>query len=556
MIFLVMGIIIFFLILVFLQQKQADRQNEQNLRHWFGRTRDCTDLSYEKLEHIAKWYLLEKSSLSEDEMVDDITWDDLDMDQIFALANHTSSFAGEQYLYKLLHQIPADVSKNHLSEEKISYFDSNDAVRIRVQKSLLNLSKREDINYYVPELLETVQDQQIPLGKLSFLLFASLIILAAASLATGNTVVIALLGVNFVVNLALYALCKSRYEVYLQSLFSFARTVRAADDIYKAIDFKDEATEKDLASLKKLAKMTDIFQRKQQSVLAGDIMAIFYDYLIGALMLDFIRYNRILRELTGKQDAFRRLLSYVGETDTCIAVASFRRSLGVYCVPDRIEGSLELTDLRHPLIQDAVPNSFTFHKNTIITGSNAAGKSTFIKSVAVNLILGQTLHTCTATHAILPGCAVLTSMAVRDDVLSGESYYMREIKYLKRMVERSTHGRLLFCGIDEILKGTNRKERVAASHAILQYLKDKNCMLMVATHDLELAARLDGIYENYYFCETIEDKDVSFDYILRKGICQTSNAILLLQSLGFPEDITRMASKETDVSLSQEAELY
>ncbi len=544
MIFFVLGIILFILFMSFLQDRQARQKTEQYLTHWFGRTRNVQDLAPDKLALIAKWYQAEKPAISEDDLVDDITWDDLDMDQIFALANHTSSSAGEQYLYRLLHRLPADTAGNSLPEEKIQYFDQQESVRLRVQKSLLLLNKRDDINYYIPELQQTIEDQRIPLGRPAILLLVSLIALAVTALLTRNPIPITLFGINFMVNLVLYALFKSKYEIYLQSIFSFARTVHIANDIYQVTQSKDPLLEADLKSLKKLTKMSAVFLRKQQSVLAGDLFAIFSDYLAGALMLDFIRYDRILRELIGKQESFQRLFVYVGETDACIAAASFRRSLKNYCIPAIVPGKMEFTDLRHPLIPDAVPNSFTFCKNAIITGSNAAGKSTFIKSVAVNLILGQTLHTCTAASATLPGCAVLTSMAVRDDVLSGESYYMREIKYLKRMVDRSTSGRLLFCGIDEILKGTNRKERVAASHAILQYLKDKNCMLMVATHDMDLASRLDGIYENYYFCETINGKDVTFDYILKKGICQTSNAILLLEFLGFPEEITRMANQE------------
>ena len=109
------------------------------------------------------------------------------------------------------------------------------------------------------------------------------------------------------------------------------------------------------------------------------------------------------------------------------------------------------------------------------------------------------------------------------------------------MVERSGCSKPVFFSIDEILRGTNTMERLAASIAILRYFKEKGSLVMVASHDLELARELDGDYENYYFCDTVKDKDVVFDYRLRKGICSSHNAIRLLVSMGFPETITNEA---------------
>jgi DNA mismatch repair ATPase MutS len=135
-------------------------------------------------------------------------------------------------------------------------------------------------------------------------------------------------------------------------------------------------------------------------------------------------------------------------------------------------------------------------------------------------------------------------MAVRDDVITGESYYIKEIKYLKRMTESVNEKRLMFFAIDEILKGTNTRERIAASKAVLKYFSDKNCILIVATHDTELANAFDNSFENYYFTENVSDGDISFDYKLHKGISKTTNAIRLLEIIGFPEEIIKTASAQ------------
>lgn len=235
--------------------------------------------------------------------------------------------------------------------------------------------------------------------------------------------------------------------------------------------------------------------------------------------------------------------SFIGEVDLSIAIGSFRQCLDHYCIPVFSEKSLTATGIYHLLVDNAVANDFSMTKNVIITGSNASGKSTFIKAVAINLILGQNINTCTATNMTIPNVIILTSIAVRDDISSGESYYIKEVKYLKRMIEYSNQNRMVFCGIDEILRGTNTLERIAASISILEYLLSKNCMLMVASHDLELAHSLDGRYENFYFCESIEGQDVVFNYKLCAGISHTNNAIRLLESMGFPEEIVLKAKK-------------
>ena len=259
-------------------------------------------------------------------------------------------------------------------------------------------------------------------------------------------------------------------------------------------------------------------------------------------MIDMLLFDRLLNKLTDRYEECIAVYRYLGDIDAAIAVGSYRRSLDGYCVPSVCDkDSFSFEGLVHPLIDNAVENDIAFERNIIITGSNASGKSTFVKAAAVNLLLGQTINTCTAKAAVIPRCGIITSMAVKDDVISGDSYYIREIKYLRRMVELCERGKLLFLAVDEILKGTNTRERIAASKAILDYLDAKRCMLMTATHDMELAETFDGRFDNIYFSENFKADDVEFDYKLHKGISHTSNAIKLLSVIGFPDTIIEHA---------------
>ena len=160
----------------------------------------------------------------------------------------------------------------------------------------------------------------------------------------------------------------------------------------------------------------------------------------------------------------------------------------------------------------------------VLTGANASGKSTFMKAVAINVILAQTINTCVAKNMKMPAIQVMTSMALRDDVLkTGEP--------------------MLFV-IDEILKGTNTRERLAASNAILSYMVQKQGFLLIATHDLELVYALKNRYDTYYFDSQVREKDIVFPYKIRRGIVGKTNAIDLMELLDFPEEITDQARRE------------
>nr|WP_243165957.1 hypothetical protein [Anaerofilum hominis] len=198
----------------------------------------------------------------------------------------------------------------------------------------------------------------------------------------------------------------------------------------------------------------------------------------------------------------------------------------------------------HPLLteeENGVPNDLDLAANWLLTGSNASGKSTFIKAVAINNILAQSIGTCTAEQYELKRAPVVTSMAVRDDLAAGESYFVAEIRSMRRLVELLESGTSFYCFVDEVLKGTNTTERIASSCAVLRYLCAPGCLCIAATHDLELTQLLAGEYENHHFSEQVSRQGVCFDYRLKDGPCRTRNAIRLLEQYQFPAAIVAEA---------------
>ena len=133
-------------------------------------------------------------------------------------------------------------------------------------------------------------------------------------------------------------------------------------------------------------------------------------------------------------------------------------------------------------------------------------------------------------------------MAIQDNVLDGDSYFIAEIKSLKRIIRLIEEGKPCISFVDEILKGTNTIERIAASAAMMEWLSSNKGMNVIASHDIELTEMARHAYTNYHFRESIENGNVHFDYIVHPGPSITRNAIKLLELLSYPESITNKAN--------------
>ena len=141
---------------------------------------------------------------------------------------------------------------------------------------------------------------------------------------------------------------------------------------------------------------------------------------------------------------------------------------------------------------------------------------------------------------------VASSMALQDNLSNNESYYIVEIKSLKRIVDMSKDEIPTLCFVDEVLRGTNTLERIAASSRILQSLAISNAICFAATHDIELTHILENYYSNYHFQEQIVDNNILFDYILYEGRAISKNAIKLLSIIGYSEDIITEATNSAN----------
>lgn len=200
--------------------------------------------------------------------------------------------------------------------------------------------------------------------------------------------------------------------------------------------------------------------------------------------------------------------------------------------------------LGHPLLSEEkkIVNDFTMPckgEVAIITGSNMAGKSTFLRTIGLNLCLAYSGAPVNAAAFDAALCRIFTCIKISDSVTEGYSYFYAEVRRLRALLnelERPDEAMPLFFLIDEIFRGTNNRERRIGSEAYIRALEGKNCLGLLSTHDLELVKLADTLpqVENYHFKEEVIDGQMVFDYILHNGPCPTTNALKIMQMEGLP----------------------
>lgn len=495
----------------------------------------------------------------DDDGLDDITWNDLSMSGMFNRINNCDTSAGEEILYWKLRRNDMEDEEREIFEKRVSAFGRDEKLREETENILCNIGK-ESASYYIPSYMDGIGEYCLKYGwlcrVLQILLVLSLIAAAATRTSAAEFACLAVC----VVNLVLYMMTKMKYEVELGLSDPAIQILEAGKKLSEKEKIRElfPVLSEETAGFKKVLRGSRFLRTQRANTAAGDVGALLLDYLMGITLWQLTVYDSMVRRLSEKAEEYLEVYREIGEMDAAISIASFRKSLPWYCVPEFGEENgpdgngrnIFMEDVYHPLIDDPVENTLELNRGCLITGSNASGKSTFIKAVAVNAVLAQAVNTCAAGKMRLPHVQVLTSMAVRDDLMAGESYFIREIRYLKRILDHLNDRKVTLCVIDEILRGTNTGERIRASHAILEYLAGKNCIPLIASHDKELTVLLDRLYDNYHFSEEMGEGDISFSYKIMKGPATSQNAVKLLKIAGFPEEILEKC-EETDETLEK-----
>ena len=262
--------------------------------------------------------------------------------------------------------------------------------------------------------------------------------------------------------------------------------------------------------------------------------------------VEYLVFYSFLGAITKERKSIENMFLFLGKIDTAISTASLKSGNLKICTPNFNDNNeLKVSKIYHPLIENCITNdTHLFNKSMLLTGSNMSGKTTFIRTIAINSILAQTLHLCFADTYNAPFYKIHSSIRITDDLLDNTSYYLQEVLTIKELIEASKNTNPCLFVLDEIFKGTNTIERISGGKAILSYLNKKNHTVLVSTHDIELTELLvKENYDLYHFSETIEDNNLFFDHKIKPGKLETRNAIKILDLYKYPSEIIKEAKQ-------------
>ncbi|HWU77435.1 MAG TPA: hypothetical protein VN043_13110 [Rhodanobacter sp.] len=469
--------------------------------------------------------------------VDDKTWLDLEFPEIFARFDTTITPLGRQFLFSMMRtyvQAPRLLAERYHGAQALR---SDDARRERIQLALATL--RDDgyadvVDVVFSDEMRAVKYPRLLLSWSAVGLVALLGTLAAALPAWTVFVTVA---INVIIIVRTFGSLRRDSEALKRCL----AMLPVAEALARAGD--------DSTGLKAMARLRAQRPERKQVKLKLRGFLLFQNaavqwvsiWLNITFLLELVAYAKAFKHVAEVRGVLQSTWALLGEIDAVVALACVLECSPQHCLPELSSAPLiDIEDGCHPLLANPACNSLRLDGcSALIAGSNMAGKTTMIKMVGSNIIIGRSLGFCLASRAVIPQSTVMASIRREHSVESGRSHYFGEIERLQTFIEYARQQRCRVFVIDELFSGTNTVERVAIARAVLEQL-GADAQVLVTTHDVELQHDLAGDYELYHFQEN-PDIEGFFDYRLRPGAAAERNAIRLLGRVGFPAEIVARA---------------
>ncbi|MBQ0042330.1 MAG: hypothetical protein KBS85_03255 [Lachnospiraceae bacterium] len=525
-------------------EKRKHRELIQSLRESFGKEKN-TDGGKIPARYWNLGRYLEKHK--GDFCIDNITWNDLEMDRVFQKINYTHSSCGEEYLYYRLRCPDLREGEHKLiqsEEETIAFLSQDEEARIALEDAYCRIGYTGKFSLYqYLDFLDNLGERNNLKHFVPYLFYAAGTAACFFVPAVGFTILI----VTMIYMLFASLKEKSANEPYLVSFSFITRLLRHAS-VLKEISHKSKGLSEIEELLRERLKATSKLLRhpfftKNDS--GGNPFEIIVEYIKMITHFDLVSFNNMLRDTRSHEAEIDEVYTVMGYLEYLLAISHIRAGIPGTCVPVHLDygKGIDARNIHHPLVAGAVPCSVTENKPLLVTGSNASGKSTFLREMGICVLLSQALNTTFADEYRGEYFRIYSSMALTDDLEAGDSYYMAEIRALKRIINanKDDDKTRIFCLVDEVLRGTNTVERVAASTQVLKYFSDNNAMCVAATHDIELTYLLDNVFHNFHFDEEVSEGDISFSYKLKEGRATSRNAIKLLELMGYDKEIVDRA---------------
>ena len=464
---------------------------------------------------------------------------------LFQNLNRTATYIGKKTLAsKLLTLLPNDeILNNHAAVKELT-----EKLDWRQEyMAFAKISNDSQSNYET--LLKWGLFNSAPLSKfLVFISYFSPILFLATLIAyvvTSNVTFVSVLSYLFVLNLVVLGMVTKRIQLEIANSSNIDKTIHQYSLLLKKIEEETFESEKLINLQKKLTfkKENASIHFKQLSSLFSNmdtignlVTAVLFN---GTFLFNLHIFKSLLQWKKDHTEALEDWLQVIGEFEMLNSLANLSYNNPDFVYPKlNTNYEIEFTNLSHPLINETtrVGNDVRFYPESfmILTGSNMSGKSTFLRSLGINMVLtGMGAPVCASKANVHP-LPVLVSMRLSDSLSDSESYFFAEIKRLKQIMDQ-LENQPAFVLLDEILRGTNSDDKRNGTIEVVKKVIGQKAIGAIATHDIEVCLTTNdypNILTNKCFEVEIVDNDLHFDYKLRDGICKNRSATFLMKKMG------------------------
>lgn len=463
---------------------------------------------------------------------------------LFQNLNRTASFIGKKTLAELLlHTLPeTEILEN---QEAVNELKSKIDWRQEFQ-ALAIISEDSKASYEAIKHWTSFTNNSLPkvLVALSFILPVTFFGFLAAYFITSKTIILSYLTYVFIANLIVLGRAVKRIQseiakadnvdkIIKQYSLLIEKIERESFQSKKLIRLQEQLNFKNAKASQHLKQLSELFSR--MDTINNFVTATLFN---GTFLFNLHVLRALLKWKEDYASEMNHWISIIGEIEALNSLANLAYNNDDFVFPEiNSEYKIEFKNLSHPLLNPTtrVGNDTQFFPQSfvILTGSNMSGKSTFLRSLGINMVLGGIGSVVCASEAKIHPLPVLVSMRLSDSLSDSESYFFAEIKRLKQIMD-ALENQPAFVLLDEILRGTNSDDKRNGTIEVVKKIISKKAIGAIATHDIEVCLTTNEypeILTNQCFEVEIQNNDLHFDYKLRNGICRNKSATFLMQKM-------------------------
>lgn len=481
-------------------------------------------------------------NFNQDEL--DITNDlsiDLDLtkeDSLFELLNISKSINSKKLLIKKLIEPSLKEKDILLNQEAITELKDNPLFIIDYQYLLNDIKKIEEKDY-TKNLDILKEEAHVSKKEVIFGIITAIITDIILLLGIFNIINIRFFIAAIIIQLIISYIYQFKYNHELSNIAISGRLFTDYKNIYELIN-KNNFKSKKLTKLQKdINDGTNIINKLTKIC---NLDGYRYNFLTNTLfnaifslnIVVLYKYNKLINE---NKNTFISNTESITELENLISLTTIALIKDNVTLPKiNKETKLSFTNIAHPLLEEktCITNNFeTKDDINIITGSNMSGKTSFMRTIAINLILMYNGTYVNATTFSSSLNKIFTSIRVTDDIKKGISTFYGELLRIEKILKHSAKkDEPIIVFIDEIFKGTNYNDRILGAKEIIKKLSKLNCIVLITTHDFELCEIENKKINNYHFEEQYIENKITFDYKIKNGRCKTTNAKYLMSLIG------------------------